>query len=173
MRSSTISILIGVVVGLLSCGYDLVQYGPRDSARKTLAIETFVNNSKEPGLDVIVSDALRREFLRRGGLRLLEDPERADYVIRGEVEPLRNSARSFSSVVLALEYHLTLSLDVVIEDRSRFTPKRQRSEVEKTELYLASADIEAMRKNREEALRKLASDLAVRIHESVYERFIP
>jgi hypothetical protein len=37
------------------------------------------------------------------------------------------------------------------------------------ESYLASADIEVQRKNREEALRKIAVVLAARIHDVIWE----
>ena len=45
--------------------------------------------------------------------------------------------------------------------------------MKETERYLASADIEATRKNRDEALRKVAVVLAVRIHDLLYEMYTP
>jgi hypothetical protein len=38
-----------------------------------------------------------------------------------------------------------------------------------TERYLASADVEATRKNRGEAMRKMAEVLAARVHDLLYE----
>jgi hypothetical protein len=38
-----------------------------------------------------------------------------------------------------------------------------------SEFYLASADVEAMRKNRQEALRRVAGLLAQRVHDSLFE----
>jgi hypothetical protein len=37
------------------------------------------------------------------------------------------------------------------------------------ELYLASADVEAMRKNRDEAVRRVAALLAQRVHDNLFE----
>ena len=42
-----------------------------------------------------------------------------------------------------------------------------------TERYLASADIEATRKNRGEAMRRMAAVLAARVHDMVYEVAFP
>ena len=39
--------------------------------------------------------------------------------------------------------------------------------------YLASADAEALRKNREEALRRLATVLAGRVYDALYESLVP
>ena len=42
-----------------------------------------------------------------------------------------------------------------------------------TERYLASADIEATRKNRDEAMRRMANVLAARAHDMLYELASP
>ena len=67
------------------------------------------NDSPEPWLDRVVTDALRRELSLRGTLRLTSDPERADYVLRGRVMPLGLRSNSFSSFVVALEYRVRFS----------------------------------------------------------------
>ena len=41
------------------------------------------------------------------------------------------------------------------------------------ERYLASSDIEVTRTNRQEALRRLSSVLAGRVHDALYERIAP
>jgi hypothetical protein len=42
-----------------------------------------------------------------------------------------------------------------------------------TDLYFASADVETMRKNREEAMRRVSVILAGRVHDSLFERSVP
>jgi hypothetical protein len=42
-----------------------------------------------------------------------------------------------------------------------------------TERYLASADVGALHRNRAEALRRLASLIAVRVHDEVFEVAAP
>jgi Lipopolysaccharide-assembly len=124
-------------------------------------------------VETLVSDALAREFLRRGALRLVEDPARADVVISGSVARLDVSRKSFSSIALAIEYELQLGLAIRVARRDgTLVPLDAAAQVE-TERYVASADVEVERTHREEALRRLASLLAGRVHDALFERIAP
>jgi hypothetical protein len=158
-----------LLVAPLGCGYALVGYDAGFGDIRTVAIETPANNSFEPGVEYLVADALRREFFRRGGVRVVDDPAAADLVLGGSVREVRTSSRSFSSVIFALEYELVLTLDLEAK-RSDGTPLPiDRRSLQETEYYLASADVEATRKNRTEAIRRLTKVLAQRVHESLFE----
>ncbi len=163
-------LVVGLAVG---CGYQLVRYDGRLGDVRSVAIPALVNDSFEPGVDAEVVEALRREFLRRGAVRLAEGPENADLVLTGRVRPIDVRSRSFTSVVLTLEYQVTLELDLTasLGDGTELTidPRALRE----TERYLASADVEATRKNREEAIRRLAAILAERVHDDLAETLAP
>ena len=163
------AILPVLFAACLGCGYTLVGYDAGFGDFGTVAIQTPSNESFEPGVEYVVADALRREFLRRGAVRVVDDPGAADLVLGGSVRDVRTSGRSFSSVVFTLEYELVLTLDLEAR-RSDGTPLPigPRS-LQEAELYLASADVEATRKNREEAIRRLTRVLAQRVHESLLE----
>ncbi|HXV37834.1 MAG TPA: LPS assembly lipoprotein LptE [Myxococcota bacterium] len=160
-------------VALVGCGYALIDYSEPIENLGSVAIQTFENESFEPGVEFVVADALRREFLRRGGLALVDEPIDADLVVSGVVEPIVTRARSFSSVSLAVEWEVVLQLAVDAQwsdgPKTRIDPDSTRA----TERYLASADIEATRKNRSEAIRTLASNLAAHVHDILYELHQP
>jgi len=160
------------VPGPLACGYTPVRYGDGDgngdADPPAVAVALLANDSHDPGYELVVSDALRREFARRGGLRLVPDPEAAEVVLSGRIQPIATVRRSFSSVVLALEYEVRVALELEVE-RAGGSLAVDRRVLTERELYLASADVEAMRKNREEALRRVAEVLASRVHDVVYE----
>ena len=163
------AILLLLLAAGSGCGYSLVGYSAGFDGIRTVAIETPENDSFVPGVEYVVAEALRREFLRRGAVRVVDDPAAADLVLGGAVSKVKSVGRSFSSVVFSLEYQLLLELElearradgqeIVIGNRS----------LRASEYYLASADIEATRKNRDEALRQIAAVLAKRIHESLFE----
>ena len=158
---------------LCGCGYKLVRYGGSLGDVESLTIETLINESTEAGIHHIMSDALRREFLRRGAVRLTEDPKVADLVLTGSVLPLESSGSSFSSAVLVIEYQLTLSL-AIQATRSDGTevPVDPRA-LRESERYLVSPDVEATRKNRDEALYRIAAQLAGRVHDALAEVLTP
>jgi hypothetical protein len=156
----------------LGCGYKLVRYGGSLGDVRSVSVRTPVNDSFEPGIEYVVADALRREFLRRGAVRLTDDPQQADLVLGGRVLPISTSGRGFSSVVLTLEYEITLALDLHAQRSDGSELGIDPQALRETERYLASADVEATRKNREEALHRLSSVLAGRVHDALYEALV-
>ncbi len=160
-------------IGGAGCGYKFVDYSEPIPELESVAIRTFANDSYEPGVELVVSDALRREFLRRGAVALVDDAAEADLVVSGVVEPLVTQARSFSSIALALEWEVTLQLAVFAQRPDGSRTQLDADATLATERYLASADIEATRKNRDEAIRTMASTLAAHVHEMLYELHLP
>ena len=165
--------LILVAGAVAACGYQLVDYARPESGARKLALPTLRNDSYEPGVELLVADALRREFLRRGAFQLTDDPAKADLVVSGSVLPIQTSSTSFSSVVLALEYQVSLSLELHARRADGTEIPLDPRSLRETERYLASADVAALRRNREEALRRMASVLAVRVHDEVFEVVAP
>lgn len=157
----------------LGCGYSLVRYGGGLGDVRSVAVDTPRNDSEEPGLEYVVAEALRRELLRRRAARLVEDPSSADLVLSGRVTPLNVRGRSFSSVVFALEYEFTLTLDLTARRADGSEVRLDPRVLSETERYLSSADVEALRKNRQEALRHAATVLAGRVVDALQETLVP
>ena len=152
----------------LACGYTW----PGQTAGAQLgrlAIETPENRTSHGGLGRVVADALRREALRRPGCELVEQAGGADWVLSGRVLRVEGEAASLSPVVLSLELELTLVLELraAAPDGREITGERRR--LRASERYLASADPEALRKNRDEALRRAAHALAARFLDRLAE----
>jgi hypothetical protein len=161
--------LLVLACAAAGCGYQLVDYARPEGAKRRVALPTLRNDSYEPGVELLVADALRREFLRRGAFQLSDDPKTADVVISGSVLPLQTQSTSFSSVVLALEFQVSLTLELSARRSDGSEVALDSRSLRETERYLASADVNALRRNREEALRRIASVLAVRVHDEVFE----
>jgi hypothetical protein len=158
---------------LWGCGYKLVRYGDGLGEVDSVAIETLANESYEPGVETIVAEAFRREFLRRGAVRLTDDVGGADLVLSGRVLPIETVGLSYSSIVLAIEYQLTLSV-AIQATRGDGTPVPiDPRALRESERYLVSGDLEATRTNREEALRRVAGVLAERVHDALAEVLTP
>lgn len=165
-----------LVATLAACGYHSTLdrggalragRGPADALPPRIAIVAVRSDSPEPWLDRIVLDALRREVGGRARLRLTNEPESAELQVRGRILPLETTSRSFSSFVAALEYSLTLVLDLEVQVAGGDVIELDSTMLSETESYLASPDIEVTRTNRLEALRHLSDQLASRVADTI------
>jgi hypothetical protein len=172
-RALPVLLLAALAGGGCFAGYEIVHYRDALGDVRTVAIRGLRNESFQPGAEQIVSDALVTEFMRRGALQLVDDPKAADLVIGGAVEDLRIQSRTFSSVQFAFEYSVTMRLRLDVTRRDGTEVKLDDRSLQDSELYFASADIEVTRKNREEAMRRIATILAGRVHDSLFERVVP
>jgi|GEM_PF-1209729 len=132
-----------------------------------LAVLAIRNDSPEPWLDRILGDALRREMGLRAGFDLVNDPRQAELILRGRIRPLATQSNSFSSFVAALEFSVTMELDLEVVRASGLVVRLDPRMLSESELYLASADIEITRTNRLEALRHLSDVLASRVADTL------
>ena len=167
-RQTALGVLTAFVLATAGCGYTRVGSG-NEAGLGRVAIETPENASRENGIEFVVADALRREVLRRSGAELVEDAERADWVVTGRVLPVRVAPASLSPVVLTLEYELTLQLELNARAGSGREVASDARTSSETERYLSSANAEAERKNRDEALRRVSRMLASRFLDQLRE----
>jgi hypothetical protein len=166
-----LALALALLVG--GCGYSFVRYGGGLGDVRRIAIRGLGNDTFEPGVESLVSDALTREFRQRGALRLVDDPAAADLVIGGAVKRVDIRRRSFSSILFALEYEVRMELGLTVSQRDGTPVPIDANALAESERYLASSDVEVTRTNRQEALRRLAGVLAGRVHDALYERIAP
>jgi hypothetical protein len=173
MRGRTVlaaALLLAIAAPALGCGsYHFVRASQSLGPVRRVAVTMLANDSYQPGVELMVTEALRREIQRRGAT-LVQDPAQADLVIEGTVRELGLSSRSFSSIAFTLEYQIDLKLDLTARRADGSRVEIDRSALEESELYLTSSDIEAEFKNRDEALRRLSAQLAARVHDSLANR---
>ncbi len=160
-----IALLLALAAGGGGCGYGFVRYDEARSETRRIAVITLENDSEEPGAELLASQALRHEILTRGGFELVGPGTRPHFTLRGRVLPIQTLSKSFTGDVLAREYQVTLRLELRVEADAG--PGMREADFQATELYLASADLAVLRKNRQEALRYLSGLLARRAHDSM------
>lgn len=111
-------LLICSLILLPGCGYRFVGDSsllPPDA--KTIYVEPFVNRSRDVGMEVELTAALRSEFYRRGPLKLVDRLESADIIVSGVVRSWDNAVLSVNRRDEVLQYVSTLSLDVTLRRR--------------------------------------------------------
>lgn len=144
---------------------------PRDGAagrpRTSIAVIALQNDTPEPWLDRILTDAMRREISARAGFEFINDPNGADLVLRGRIRQLDTRSVAFSRFVAAVEYGVTLNLDLELLFAGGNIVRLDPRMLSEADSYLASADIEVTRTNRLEVLRRLSDLLASRVADSI------
>ncbi len=133
-------ILAPVLAGS-GCGYQIVRYRDALGDARRVAIVGLENDSFEPGLDSMVSDAISREFLRRGALKVVSDPETADLIVTGTVERLQTRSEAFSTIEFVLEFRVTMRLDLRVERGDGTRIRIGGRALRESEFYQASAGV--------------------------------
>ncbi len=101
------------------CGYHFSGIGeafPKDV--NSIYVPTFVNSSKNVGLEKEISSALRSEFRRRGRVRLVNQPDQADAILSGVVRSLDTNVVSVNASDEVLQYQAVLVVDMTLRRRS-------------------------------------------------------
>ena len=158
----------------LGCGYRLVGGdGLPAGEPRAIAISIFENRSAEPGFERMIADALSEEFARRGQLRPVWEQQSAPegFALHGVVREVRVEPSAFSSVGLALENRIEVELEISLVRGPGRELVWRHSPLVLREVFLSSADAQVRHSNREQALRRLASDTAGRIHDELQQTF--
>jgi hypothetical protein len=166
-----------VALALLAagCGYQFVdERGVLDPELRQIQFRVLENRTTEAGFEVLLADALREEFARRGALKpLLSDgPARAPFVLEGTVASSSVSSSAFSSVALTLEDMVEVVVDLEVTKSGSGAVVWQDPELRVSEKFLASPDPQVYESNKEQALRRLASRLAQEVHDGLFQAFV-
>ena len=165
---------VQIALALLAtgCGYHFADersvFGP---GTRHIEIRAFENRSNQPGYEQVLADALAEEFTRRGALEPVYEGSPGELVLAGRIDSVSESPRSFSSVALAVEETVELRVAVEVRRSADNSLIWKRDDLRLSELFLSSPDPNVELSNREQALRRLSSLLAERIHDELFQVF--
>ena len=160
-----------LVFAIAGCGYHFIgQKSELLSGIHSIAIPYFANKSYEAGLERILTEALVDEFVKSRIIAVTSEGE-ADAVIRGKVENFREAVISYDKNDNAMEYRALLELDVTLEKRDTGEGLWRNNKLFHFEDYMVSSEIAATEANKQQALIKIAVEMAERIHDSIIEGF--
>lgn len=121
------------------CGYQFVGESsllPADA--RTIYVETFVNRSREVGIDKELATALRAEFYRRQQLKVVDYSEQADVIVSGVIRSLESSVASVNRRDEVLQYESVLTLDITLRRRQPNEILWRGQGIRLTEVYAGS-----------------------------------
>lgn len=159
------------IFGIAGCGYHFIgQESEVLSGIHSIAIPYFANKSFEAGLERYLTEALVDEFVKSRTISIVDEGE-ADAVIRGQIENFREAVISYDKNDRALEYRTLMTLDVTLEKRDTGKVLWRNKEIFHFEDYRVSSEIAVTEANKEQAINKIAIEMAERIHDSIIEGF--
>ena len=116
---SAVAVLFLAFLTLSGCGYHFTGKGeafPKDV--HSIYVATFVNSSKNVGLEKEISSALRSEFRRRGRVRTVNQLDQADAILSGVVRSLETDVVSVNASDEVLQFRAVLEVDMTLRRRS-------------------------------------------------------
>lgn len=154
---------------LLNCGYKIGN-APFQAPLgvKSVAVPVFDNYTTEPELGTILAEALKKEILRRGLVRV-EAVENADAIVRGAVTEIKIEPLSFSGQGVTSAYRVKLKIRVKLEKKGEIIWKID--ELEKDEQFLVAGQALNDISTRRQSLEKVASDLMEALYTMMFEGF--
>jgi outer membrane lipopolysaccharide assembly protein LptE/RlpB len=141
------------------CGYRLAGELNLLPHIKTIAVPILQNQTTEPDIEKVVTEALIARIQSQGQLRITTT-ERADAVLYGSVSSYTpNIALSFTENYQVREYRLEITANVELRDRNNQVIWSQHTIKAKTE-YSVSDNVSATQDTEKAAQRIAASELA-------------
>ena len=116
---SAVAMLFLAFLTLSGCGYHFTGKGeafPKDV--HSIYVATFVNSSKNVGLEKEISSALRSEFRRRGRIRPVNQLDQADAILSGVIRSLDTDVVSVNASDEVLQFRAVLVVDMNLRRRS-------------------------------------------------------
>lgn len=128
-----------------------------------ISIPVFVNRTFEPLIENTLTRRFRQQALMDGHLKLTADREKSDMILEGQLVSFGQSPLSFDVNNSALEYRISLVLQIALKDAKTQKVLWQKSGVAGTADYYVNADASlnraALDRAIDEASKVLAEDV--------------
>jgi len=158
------------IVLLGGCGYQMVGKETHVPPGLTsVAIPTFVNQTFEPGIEVLFTQAFLKGFIQDRRAKVVDRKE-ADSVLEGMIKSLEISSVSYDRSNLALEYQINVVMDLMLKKRSGEILWREKDLAERT-WYRASSNALINEANKAAALQQAGRSMAERIRNRFFYDF--
>lgn len=161
-------IFLAIVV--TGCGYQLSgQAGTTPKNVPRISVPMFTNGTAVPGLEQLVTAAVRTQFQRDGRVHLGSAANSATQ-LRGDVRRYELSLLASDRTDFALEYRVEVEVHVVVEDLRQHQTVLDQTLAINTE-YVVSPQLVATEIARERAMLAVARESGERVVSLLLDRF--
>lgn len=115
-RLSVVGCQLSALV-LTCCGYALVGHSNfLPSSVKTIQVPTFVNRTTRVQLEQRVTQAVADEMVSRGRLKLVNNANAADVILKGSIDSFGIFPIAFNPQGLATQYQISITANIQLLD---------------------------------------------------------
>ncbi len=167
MRKLSLVLCFAVFCG---CGYQMVGGETHvPPGLRSVAIQTFVNRTLEPGIEVPFTQAFLREFILDRRVKVVDRKE-ADSVLEGSINSFNVFSVSYDRSGLAQEYQATVAMDVTLKKPNGEVLWEEKNLTE-TRWYRTSPSILITEGNKQLALQQAGQYMAERVRNRFFYNF--
>ena len=153
-----------------SCGYRFSGSGEVPSNVDKLFIRLLDNRTTETGIEVLLTDDLKNEFIHKYG-GTLSEREGATAELSGNIANLRTWTVSRTGALTSLERRISITVNVKLKDAEGETI-RSATGVSAEETYaVVSGDKQATEENKQTAILSLSKQIAEAVFHRLTEDF--
>ncbi|MCK4519178.1 MAG: LptE family protein [Candidatus Omnitrophica bacterium] len=109
--------IIFLLMFISGCGYTTGSLIP--SHIKTIYVETFINKTSEPNIELDITNAVRDRYAWDGSLSIVNDKESADSMLQGEIVNFEKQPVAYGDDNEIAEYRLILTVNLIYTDLSK------------------------------------------------------
>jgi len=162
-------LLLGLVF-LGGCGYKLAGKGTHlPPGVASIAIPTLVNKTLEPGIEIVFTQALLKEFIQDRRVSVVDRKE-ADSIFEGVIKSFLIFSVSYDKSGYALEYQTIVTMDITLKKRNGEVLWNEKDLMERA-WYRTNPSVIGNEDNRVNAIQQVAKSLAERILNRFYYNF--
>jgi outer membrane lipopolysaccharide assembly protein LptE/RlpB len=167
------ALLLAAALAAAGCGYRVAgrtAHLPADWS--TIAVLAFANDTTRYRIEQRFTQAVIREFITRTNYHIVQDPQSADAVLRGEVLSIDTTPVLFDATTGEVTTMLvTVHTKVQLVDNKVQKPVYQNNDMVFRDEYQISPDVKSFFEEQDPALERMSRDLASHLVSNVLEGF--
>lgn len=174
-RRSAAPILLAVaplfVLLVSGCGYHVAgRITGAPAEWHSIAIPAFKNDTTHDRIEQRFTEAVIREFIARTKYRIVQDPNSADAVLRGEVLSIDTSPVLFNATTGEVTTMLvTVQMKIELDDAVSKKPVYQNADMTFRDEYQISSDPQSFFNEEDPTLGRMSRDFASRCVATILE----
>ena len=155
------------------CGYHFSPAGEYiDKDIQRVYVDNFSNKTSEANVENYFRNSFIDEFRKGSRFKLVNREDMADAIFRGSINNLATYHLSYGKTKMARENRVSVTMEVVFEERRNKKIIWTNKNLKETEEYLiAESNPSRTDINRRNALKKLAKDVAEKAYRYIMSGF--